>query len=151
MFGSRPFAIAIPAKYSCRMSNIFVVALTIACLFGLWTAVACRRAQYRGLPGSDALIWAGSSGALFLLSLIKTARGLGVLRGFGGVCTTFQGKGLVRRMRKLADGGKHRVLVIALFVCGLRWAWHYVNVLSPRHALYGPYFGLRDHSLHFSA
>ena len=61
-----------------------VVALTIACLFGLWTAVACRRAQCHGLPGSDALIWAGLSGAFFLLSLMKTARGLGLLRGFGG-------------------------------------------------------------------
>ena len=61
-----------------------VVALTIACLFGLWTAVACRRAQYHGLPGSDALIWAGLSAAFFLLSLMKTARGLGLLRGFGG-------------------------------------------------------------------
>ena len=59
-----------------------VVTLAIASLFGLWTAVACRRAQYHGLPGSDALIWAGLSAAFFLLSLLKTARGLGLLRGF---------------------------------------------------------------------
>jgi hypothetical protein len=58
-------AIAVPAKYYCCMSDdvLRVVALTVACLFGLWTAVACRRAQYHGLPGSDALIWAGLSGA----------------------------------------------------------------------------------------
>jgi len=61
-----------------------VVALTIASLFGLWTAVACRRARHQGLPGSDALIWAGLSGAFFLLSLLKTVRGLGLLQGFGG-------------------------------------------------------------------
>ena len=56
-----------------------VAALTIACFFGLWTAVACRRAQRHGVPGSDALVWAGLSVALFLLSLTKTARGLGLL------------------------------------------------------------------------
>jgi uncharacterized membrane protein YhaH (DUF805 family) len=79
-------AIAVPAKYHCRMNEdvLRVLALTIACLFGLWTALACRRAQDQGLPGSDALIWAGLSGALLLLSLMKTARGLGLLRGLGG-------------------------------------------------------------------
>jgi hypothetical protein len=60
-----------------------VATLMVPCLFGLWTAVACRRAQYNGLPGSDALVWAGLSGVFFLLSLIKTARGLGLLHGFG--------------------------------------------------------------------
>jgi DMSO/TMAO reductase YedYZ heme-binding membrane subunit len=60
-----------------------VATLMVPCLFGLWTAVACRRTQYHGLPGSDALVWAGLSGAFFLLSLMKTARGLGLLRGFG--------------------------------------------------------------------
>jgi hypothetical protein len=29
-----------------------VATLTVPCLFGLWTAVACRRAQYHGLPGT---------------------------------------------------------------------------------------------------
>ena len=86
-----------------------VVAMTIACLFGLWTAVACRRARYHGLPGSDALIWAGLSAAFFLLSLMKTARGLGLLRGFGGFLRDiFKQRGLVRRPPKLADCGKHR-------------------------------------------
>jgi hypothetical protein len=61
---------------------LHVATLTIPCLFGLWTAVACRRAQYHGLPGSDALVWAGLSGTFFLLSLLKTARGLGLLRQF---------------------------------------------------------------------
>jgi hypothetical protein len=39
-----------------------VATLTVPCLFGLWTAVACRRAQYHGLPGSDALVGAGLGG-----------------------------------------------------------------------------------------
>src|SRR5207248_1954987 len=61
-----------------------VAALLVACLLGLWTAVACRRARYHGLPGSDALVWAGLSAVFFLLSLMKTVRGLGLLRGLGG-------------------------------------------------------------------
>jgi len=42
-----------------------VATLTVPCLFGLWTAVACRRAQYHGLAGSDAVVWAGVSGVFF--------------------------------------------------------------------------------------
>ena len=80
-----------------------VTVLMVPCLFGLWTAVACRPAQYDGLPGSDALVWAGLSGAFLLLSLMKTARGLGMLRGFGDFLRHLQAKGLVRRPPKLAD------------------------------------------------
>jgi len=62
-------AIAVPAKYYCCMSDdvLRVVAMTIACLFGLWTTVACDGPSTR-LASSDALIWAGLSGAFFLLS-----------------------------------------------------------------------------------
>ena len=107
-----------------------VVAMTIACLFGLWTAVACRRAQYHGLPGSDALIWAGLSGAFFLLSLMKTARGLGLLRGFGGFLRDiFKQRGWYedRRSLQIAASIAIAVVVIALIVWGLLWAWHYIK------------------------
>ena len=107
-----------------------VVALTIASVFGLWTAVACRRARYHGLPGSDALIWAGLSAALFLLSLIKTARGLGLLRGFGGLLRDFfkqRGWYEDRRSLQIAASIAIAVIVIALIVWGLRWAWHYIK------------------------
>jgi hypothetical protein len=125
-------AMAVPAKYYCCMSDdvLRVVALAIACLFGLWTAVACRRAQYHGLPGSDALIWAGLSGALFLLSLIKTARGLGLLRGFGGFLRDiFRQRGWYedRRSLQIAASIAITVVVIALIVWGLLWAWHYIK------------------------
>src|ERR1700730_8212737 len=77
-------AILLRPKSAAMTNDVFRVAtLTVPCLFGLWTAVACRRAQYHGLPGSEALVWAGLSGVFFLLSLIRTARGLGLLRGFG--------------------------------------------------------------------
>jgi hypothetical protein len=42
-----------------------VATLTVPCLFGLWTAVACRRAQYYGLPGSDATGLGGIVGCVF--------------------------------------------------------------------------------------
>src|SRR3954468_8646016 len=105
-----------------------VVALTIACLFGLWTAVACRRAQYHGLPGSDALVWAGLSGAFFLLSLIKTARGLGFLRGFGDFLRgIFKQRGWYEDRRTLQIAASVAVVVMALFVWGLLWTWHRIK------------------------
>jgi len=107
-----------------------VVALTIACLFSLWTAVTCRQAQYRGLPGSDALIWAVLSIAFFLLSLMKTARGLGLLRGFGGFLRDFfkkRGWYEDRRSFQIAASIAVAVVVIVLIVWGLLWAWHYIK------------------------
>ena len=107
-----------------------VVALTIACLFGLWTAVACRRAQYHGLPGSDALIWAGLSGAFFLLSLLKTARGLGLLRGGGAFLRDIvkqRGWYEDRRSLQIAASIAVAVVVMALFVWGLLWTWHRIR------------------------
>jgi hypothetical protein len=107
-----------------------VATLTVPCLFGLWTAVACRRAQYHGLPGSDALIWAGLSGVFFLLSLLKAARGLGLLRGFGGFLRDiFKQRGWYedRRSLQIAASIAIAVVVIALIVWGLLWAWHYIK------------------------
>jgi hypothetical protein len=107
-----------------------VAALTVACLLGLWTAIACRRAQYQGLPGSDALVWAGLSGAFFLLSLMKTARGLGLLRGFGGVVRDiFKQRGWYedRRSLQIAVSIAVAVVVMVLVVWGLLWAWHYIK------------------------
>src|SRR5215469_6655725 len=76
-------AILLRPKTAAMTDDVLRVAtLTVPCLFGLWTAVACRRARYHGLPGSDALVWAGLSGTFFLLSLLRTARGLGLLRQF---------------------------------------------------------------------
>jgi hypothetical protein len=107
-----------------------VVALTIASLFCLWTAVACRRARYHGLPGSDALIWAGLSCAFFLLSLMKTARGLGLLRGVGAFLRDiFKQRGWYddRRSLQIAASIAIAVVVIGLIVWGLVWAWHYIK------------------------
>ena len=66
-------------------------------------------AQYRGLRGSDALVWAGLSGAFFLLSLMKAARGLGLLRGFGDFLRgIFKQRGWYEDRRSLQCGKPHR-------------------------------------------
>lgn len=124
--------IAFLTKYYWCMSDdvLRVMALTIACLFGLWTAIACRRAQCRGLPGSDALIWAGLSGAFFLLSLMKTARGLGFLQGFGGYLRAiFKQRGWYedRRSLQIAASIAVAAVVVTLIVWGLMWAWHHIK------------------------
>src|SRR5215471_7258884 len=107
-----------------------VAALTVPCLLGLWTAVACRRAQYHGLPGSDALVWAGLSGAFFVLSLMKTARGLGLLRGFGDFLRgIFKQSGWYedRRSLQIAASIAVAVVVMALVVWGLLWTWRRIK------------------------
>lgn len=107
-----------------------VAALTVTCLFCLWTAVACRRAQHHGLPGSDALVWAGLSGVFFLLSIMKTARGLGLLHGFGDFLRgVFKQRGWYedRRRWQILASIAVAVVVIALAVWGLLWIWRRIK------------------------
>jgi hypothetical protein len=107
-----------------------VAALTVACLLALWTAVVCRRAQYNGLPGYDAWVWAGLSSVFFLLSLIKTARGLGLLRGLGNFLRgTFKQRGWYedRRSLQIAASIAVAVAVLTLVVWGLLWTWHHIK------------------------
>jgi hypothetical protein len=138
------------------MSNdiLRVSALAIASLFGFWTAIACRRAQHRGLPGADALIWAGLSGVLFLLSLTKTARGLGLLQGLGGALRDiFRQRGWYedRRSLQIAASIAVAVMVIALMVWGLVWAWHHIKRYRLAFGFMGLTFGfaaIRFISLH---
>ena len=107
-----------------------VAALLVPCVLGLWTAVACRRAHFHGLPGSDALVWAGLSAVFFLLSLAKMARGLGLLRGFGGFLRdVFKQRGWYedRRTLQITASIAVAVLVMVLLVWGLLWAWHHIK------------------------
>jgi len=57
-----------------------VAALLLAGLLGAFTARACRRAQLRGEPGSDAIVWAGLALVFLLFALIKSTR---VAEGLG--------------------------------------------------------------------
>jgi hypothetical protein len=107
-----------------------VAVLMVPSLLGLWAAVACRRTQRRGLPGGDALVWAGLSAVFFLISLTKTARGLGLLRGFGDFLRNiFKQRGWYedRRMLQITTSIAVAVVVLVLFVNGLLWAWHYIK------------------------
>src|SRR5262245_49730874 len=63
--------------------TLATVALLAASLLGAWAAWACRRAQQRGLPGSDALVWAGLAVVFLLYSQTRVARGLGLLKRLG--------------------------------------------------------------------
>jgi hypothetical protein len=107
-----------------------VAALLVPGLLGLWTAVACRRAQFHGLPGSDALVWAGLSAAFFLLSSVKTARGLGLPRGFGDFLRgIFKQRGWYEERRNLQITASIAVavVVVVLIVWGLLWIWHRIK------------------------
>src|SRR5882672_3930838 len=107
-----------------------VAALLVPCLLGLWTAVACRRAHDHGVSGSDALVWAGLSAVFFLLSLIKTARGLGLLRRFGDFLRDiFKQRGWYedRRTLQITASIAVAIVVMVLVVWGLLWAWHYIK------------------------
>jgi hypothetical protein len=107
-----------------------VAALLVPSLLGLWTAVACRRARHHGLPGSDALVWAGLSVVFLLLSLMKTVRGLGLLRGLGGFLRDiFKQRGWYedRRALQITASIAVAVVVVVLVIWGLLWAWHYIK------------------------
>ena len=64
-------------KYFC------IAALLAAGLISAWTARACRRARQRGLPGSDAIVWAGLSLVFLLYAQAKLANVMGWLKGLG--------------------------------------------------------------------
>src|SRR5215469_16890971 len=124
-------AILLRPKTAAMTDDVLRVAvLTVPGLFGLWTAVACRRAQYHGLPGADALVWAGLSGVFFMLSLMKTARGLGLLRGFGDFLRRiFKQRGWYedRRSLQITASVAVAVVVMVMLVWGLLWAWHRIK------------------------
>jgi hypothetical protein len=105
-------------------------ALLAASLLGAWAAWACRRAQQRGLPGSDALVWAGLAALFLLYSQTRLARGLGWLTGWGEWLRTFARQyGLYegRRVFQIVATIGVALIVIALFLYGLIWMWHYIK------------------------
>jgi hypothetical protein len=121
----------LPAKADLLMDDILRVAvLAVPALLGMWVAIACHRAQTRGLPGADAMIWAALSAVFFLICFIRTARGLGVLRGLGGLLRDiFRQRGWYedRRTLQIMASIAVVVVVLALLIWGLRWSWHYIK------------------------
>jgi hypothetical protein len=105
-------------------------ALLIPCLLGLWAAIACRRAQAQGVPGADAMVWAALSSIFFLISAAKTARGIGLLRGFGEFLrNVFRRRGWYedRRALQIAASVAVVVAVVIVFAWGVWWMWDYIR------------------------
>jgi hypothetical protein len=107
-----------------------VAALLAASLLGAWTAWACHRAQRRGLPGADALVWAGLAAVFLLHSQVKLARGLGLSIGLGGWLRTLAKEYDLyanRRPFQIIASIAVAMIVVALLLYGLFWIWHYVK------------------------
>ena len=107
-----------------------VAALLAACLLGAWTAWACHRAQRRGLPGTDALVWAGLAAVFFIHSQVRLARGLGLSIGLGSWLRTLAKQyGLYanRRPFQIVASIAVALAVVALLLYGLFWIWHYIK------------------------
>jgi len=107
-----------------------IAALLVAGLLGAWTAWACHRAQRRGLPGSDALVWAGLAAVFLLFSQTKLARVLGWLKGLGQWLRALarqSGYYADRRAFQIAVTVAVALIAVALLVYGLLWMWHYIK------------------------
>jgi hypothetical protein len=107
-----------------------VAALLAACLLGAWTAWACHRAQRRGLPGGDALVWAGLAAVFFVHSQVKLARGVGLSIGLGWwlrMLAKHYGLYANRRPFQIVASVAVALIVVALLLYGLFWIWHYIK------------------------
>src|SRR5262249_1084229 len=105
-------------------------ALLAACLLGAWAAWACHRAQRRGLPGADALVWAGLAAVFLLHSQVKLARGLGLSIGLGWWLRTLAkeyGLDANDRPFPIVAAVAVALIVVALLLYGLFWIWHYIK------------------------
>jgi hypothetical protein len=76
------------------------------------------------------LVWAGLPALFFVLSLLKTGRGLGLLRGFGDFLRDVakqRGWYEDRRILQITTSIAVAVTVMALVVWGLLCTWHYIK------------------------
>jgi hypothetical protein len=111
-------------------AGLCVAALLAAGLLGAWTAWACRRAQQRGLPGADTLVWAGLAAVFLLLSLTRLARRLGWLKGWGDWLRTLAKQNDLyanRRPYQIVASVGVALVAAVLLVYGLLWMRHYIK------------------------
>jgi hypothetical protein len=105
-------------------------ALLTAGLLGAWAAGACQRAQRRGLPGPDAVVWAGLAAAFLLFSQIELARSLGWFTGLGEWLRI-----LAKQHELYADRRPFQIvatiavalIMVVLLSYGLLWIRHYIK------------------------
>lgn len=105
---------------------IRILALLVAGLIGAWTARACHRAQQRGGPGSDAIVWAGLAVLFLVFAHLKLARGLGVFSGWGEWLRTIAREHHIyadRRWFQIAATTAIALVAIVLLIYGLIWLW----------------------------
>lgn len=105
-------------------------ALLTAGLIGAWTSWTCHRAQQRGVPGGDAVIWAGLAAVFLGYSQVRLARGLGLLDGWGGWLRLLARQHDLyadRRMFQVYVSIAIAVIAIGLLLYGLVWLWHYIK------------------------
>jgi hypothetical protein len=107
-----------------------IAALLVAGILGAWAAWACRRAQKHGVPGSDALVWAGLAVVFLLFSQTKLARILGWLKGWGQWLRTLAKEHLLyagRRPYQIAATVGVALIVAVLLAIGLASMWDYIK------------------------
>ena len=121
-------------------------------MLGAWTAWACHKAQRHGLPGSDAVVWAGLAAVFLLFSQTKLARVPRMDEGVGSSgCGRWRGSTSLyagRRPFQIAATVVVALIVAVLLVIGLLWMWHAHQALSPGHRLCRPGGGVWRHSFH---
>lgn len=118
-----------------NMSNdagrlLALTTLLAASMLAAWVAWACHRAHQRGLPGSDAPVWAGLAAVFLLYSLTRLARVLSYLRGWGEWLRMLGRQyGLYedRRVFQIVATVCIALIVVALFSYGLIWMWDYIK------------------------
>jgi hypothetical protein len=107
-----------------------IAALLIAGLLGAWAAWACSRAQLRGMPGSDALVWAGLAAVFLLYSQIKLVRGLGLFAGLGQWLRTFAKQNDLyadRREFQIVATVVIALILAVIFLYGVLWMWDFIK------------------------
>jgi hypothetical protein len=103
-----------------------ITAMLVASGLGAWVGWACWRAHKRGMPGYDAIVWAGLSAVFFLFSQTKLIKWLGWVEGFGWWLrqqAKLYGLYADRRPYQIAASLAVLTLVLGLFVYGLFWLW----------------------------
>ena len=102
-----------------------VAALLLAGLLGAFTARACRRAQLRGEPGSDAIVWAGLALVFLLFALIKSTR---VAEGLGAGLRVLARQNYLyanRRSYQVVATATVTLIVVVVLVIAIVSLWDY--------------------------
>ena len=102
----------------------------IACLLSFWTAMMCLRLRKNDLRCADAEVWVILATVYFLLMLMITLKGLGLLHGFGALLRDFfksMGWYEGRRLLQIIASLMVALVAVNVFIWGVLWIWHLVR------------------------